>query len=57
MPDGFGVEFEGAFDTRRLFLHETYPEDFHPLKKSFRNAPVMRKGQQSIRLMNTRSGS
>ncbi|MHB8162750.1 MAG: NADH-quinone oxidoreductase subunit D-related protein [Methanoregula sp.] len=38
--DGFGVEFEGAFDTRRLFLHETYPEGFHPLKKSFRNAPV-----------------
>jgi formate hydrogenlyase subunit 5 len=28
--DGFGIEFEGAFDTRRLFLHETYPDDFHP---------------------------
>jgi formate hydrogenlyase subunit 5 len=39
--DGFGVEFEGAFDTRRLFLHETYPEGFHPLKKAFRNAPVV----------------
>ncbi|PKL68355.1 MAG: hydrogenase [Methanomicrobiales archaeon HGW-Methanomicrobiales-1] len=39
--DGFGVEFDGAFDTRRLFLHETYPEGFHPLKKSFRNAPVV----------------
>jgi formate hydrogenlyase subunit 5 len=38
--DGFGVEFEGAFDSRRLFLHETYPENFHPLKKSFRNAPI-----------------
>jgi Ni,Fe-hydrogenase III large subunit/Ni,Fe-hydrogenase III component G len=41
--DGFGVEFEGAFDTRRLFLHETYPEGFHPLKKAFRNAPVVTK--------------
>ncbi len=39
--DGFGIEFEGAFDTRRLFLHETYPEGFHPLKKSFRNAPIV----------------
>lgn len=38
--DGFGVEFDGAFDTRRLFLHETYPEGFHPLKKSVANAPV-----------------
>jgi Ni,Fe-hydrogenase III large subunit/Ni,Fe-hydrogenase III component G len=38
--DGFGVGFTGAFDTRRLFLHETYPDGFHPLKKSFRNAPV-----------------
>jgi len=42
--DGFGIEFEGAFDTRRLFLHETYPEDFHPLKKTFRNAPVVTRG-------------
>ncbi|MDP3564139.1 MAG: NADH-quinone oxidoreductase subunit C, partial [Methanoregula sp.] len=39
--DGFGVVFEGAFDTRRLFLHETYPENFHPLKKAFRNAPIL----------------
>jgi formate hydrogenlyase subunit 5 len=35
--DGFGVEFPGAFDTRRLFLHEIYPAGFHPLEKSFRN--------------------
>jgi len=41
--DGFGIEFEGAFDTRRLFLHETYPENFHPLKKSFKNAPLVTK--------------
>jgi len=38
--DGFGLEFEGAFDERRLFLHETYPEGFHPLRKSVRNEPV-----------------
>ena len=41
--DGFGVGFDGAFDTRRLFLHETYPEGFHPLKKAFRNAPITTK--------------
>jgi Ni,Fe-hydrogenase III large subunit/Ni,Fe-hydrogenase III component G len=41
--DGFGVEFKGAFDTRRLFLHETYPEGFHPLKKAFKNAPIVNK--------------
>lgn len=39
--DGFGIEFTGAYDTRRLFLHETYPEGFHPLKKSFKNAPIV----------------
>ncbi|MEN6444215.1 MAG: NADH-quinone oxidoreductase subunit C [Methanoregula sp.] len=38
--DGFGVEFDGAFDTRRLFLHESYPAGFHPLQKSVRNVPV-----------------
>ena len=37
IKDGFGIEFEGAFDTRRLFLHETYPGSFHPLLKSFKN--------------------
>jgi|WetSurMetagenome_2_1015567.scaffolds.fasta_scaffold02026_9 formate hydrogenlyase subunit 5 len=40
VTDGFGVEFQDAFDTRRLFLHETYPSDFHPLLKSFKNAKV-----------------
>jgi formate hydrogenlyase subunit 5 len=39
--DGFGIEFDGAFDTRRLFLHEEYPESFHPLKKSFKNEPLV----------------
>jgi len=38
--DGFGIEFEGAFDERRLFLHETYPEGFHPLTREFKNAPI-----------------
>ena len=38
--DGFGIVFDGAFDERRLFLHETYPEGFHPLRKSVRNEPV-----------------
>ena len=37
ITDGFGIEFQGAFDTRRLFLHETYPSNFHPLLKSFKN--------------------
>jgi Ni,Fe-hydrogenase III large subunit/Ni,Fe-hydrogenase III component G len=40
VADGFGVEFDGAFDTRRLFLHENYPEGFHPLLKSFVNKPL-----------------
>jgi formate hydrogenlyase subunit 5 len=35
VADGFGIEFSGAFDTRRLFLHEAYPDGFHPLLKSF----------------------
>ena len=40
VTDGFGVEFLGAFDKRRLFLHENYPADFHPLRKSFRNGKI-----------------
>lgn len=35
--DGFGIEFDNAKDTRCLFLHENYPAQFHPLRKSFRN--------------------
>ena len=38
--DGFGVEFTDAFDKRKLFLHETYPENFHPLLKSFKNGKI-----------------
>jgi len=40
ITDGFGVQFQDAFDTRRLFLHETYPVDFHPLLKSFKNGKI-----------------
>jgi len=41
--DGFGIAFEGSFDERRLLLHETYPDDYHPLKKSVGNvSPVMK---------------
>lgn len=41
VTDGFGVVFDGAEDTRRLFLHENYPLAFHPLRKQFRNgSPV-----------------
>jgi formate hydrogenlyase subunit 5 len=35
--DGFGIEFNNSFDKRRLFLHEVYPQNFHPLLKSFQN--------------------
>lgn len=38
--DGFGIEFTDAFDKRRLFLHEAYPDDFHPLLKSFKNGKI-----------------
>ena len=38
--DLFGIRFGGAFDTRRLVLHEEYPEGFHPLEKSCPNIPV-----------------
>jgi formate hydrogenlyase subunit 5 len=38
--DGFGVDFPDAFDKRRLFLHECYPPEFHPLRKDFHNQPV-----------------
>lgn len=40
ITDGFGIRFQGAFDTRRLFLHENYPSDFHPLLKSFKNSKI-----------------
>jgi formate hydrogenlyase subunit 5 len=40
ITDGFGVQFNGAFDNRRLFLHDIYPLDFHPLQKSFKNQKI-----------------
>jgi len=40
ITDGFGVTFPDAFDKRHLFLHEVYPEGFHPLRKDFKNSPV-----------------
>ncbi len=38
--DGFGVDFADAFDKRRLFLHERYRSDFHPLVKEFVNGTI-----------------
>jgi formate hydrogenlyase subunit 5 len=38
--DGFGIEFTNAVDKRRLFLHEAYPHEFHPLLKSFKNQDI-----------------
>ena len=40
VTDGFGIDFPGAFDKRRLFLHENYPSSFHPLLKSFQNGKI-----------------
>jgi len=40
IKDGFGVGFAGAFDERRLFLHDPYPEEFHPLRKEFVNREI-----------------
>ncbi|MFH0968277.1 MAG: NADH-quinone oxidoreductase subunit C [Methanobacteriota archaeon] len=40
ISDGFGIRFPESFDTRRLFLHESYPEEFHPLRRSFTNQPL-----------------
>ncbi len=40
MMDGFGINFENNADKRRLFLHENYPADFHPLLKSFKNRKI-----------------
>jgi len=41
ITDGFGVTFPDAFDKRRLFLHEVYPDDFHPLRKDFKNQSII----------------
>lgn len=48
ISDGFGIVFKGAFDNRRLFLHEPYPLDFHPLRKSVSNGPIQAIGEIAI---------
>jgi formate hydrogenlyase subunit 5 len=40
IADGFGINFIDSFDKRRLFLHEIYPDGFHPLLKSFKNSHI-----------------
>ena len=40
IADGFGIDFIDSPDKRRLFLHEIYPEGFHPLLKSFQNQSI-----------------
>ncbi len=34
ITDGFGIAFPDGPDGRPLFLHECYPDGFHPLRKS-----------------------
>lgn len=43
--DGFGIVFDSSFDKRRLFLHEAYPDGFHPLLKSVKNHPMTAKNK------------
>ncbi len=47
IADGFGIKFQDAFDIRRLFLHETYPFDFHPLLKCFKNGQIETKASDN----------
>src|SRR3990172_1844634 len=37
IQDGFGIDIMDTFDKRHLFLHEIYPDNFHPLRKKFQN--------------------
>ena len=39
VTDGFGINFR-SLRQRRLFLHENYPLEFHPLLKSFKNSKI-----------------
>jgi formate hydrogenlyase subunit 5 len=50
--DGFGIEFSDAFDKRRLFLHEAYPQSFHPLLKQFQNQDLTAQRSENIPLSN-----
>jgi len=40
IADGFGIDFSDSIDKRRLFLHEIYPQNFHPLLKSYKNSNI-----------------
>lgn len=40
ISDGFGINFKDSFDERRLFLHDIYPKELHPLRKSFKNRSI-----------------
>ncbi|MBI2135592.1 NADH-quinone oxidoreductase subunit C [Candidatus Woesearchaeota archaeon] len=46
--DGFGINFNGNPDKRRLFLHEWYQNEFHPLLKSFKNRKIENIGPRKI---------
>jgi len=39
VSDAFGLEFDDSPDRRRLFLHEAYPPDFHPMLESCTGQP------------------
>jgi Ni,Fe-hydrogenase III large subunit len=38
--DEFGIEFEGAFDTRPLVKHERFPKHIYPLRKDFNKKEI-----------------
>ncbi len=35
MSDDFGIKIEGSFDTRKLLQQERFPQNIHPMLKSF----------------------
>ena len=40
IKDEFGIEFEGAFDTRHLVKHERFPKHIYPLRKDFNKKEI-----------------
>ena len=40
IKDEFGIEFEGAFDTRPLVKHERFPKHIYPLRKDFNKKEI-----------------